>query len=422
MQRPLKDTVTIESLGNGRSIVIDRSTQYEVATSLLRPSLARFELGDETTWDDLSRVVGIGGRYTVSVNGQARVTGRMLTKNLVASASSGATIQLTVQTLLADAMFTAVDPKIGVSNTTLKELVLAAFRRLGVTERDFIFHPRASRDAITGRESGQPSAAAGLRARLHALENSDTTGITFQQINKKREHLRAQLAAAETRPVDPELQEIKLEEARPHPPESVFAFVDRHLARHGLMMWDAADGKIVVGKPDDGQRPLYILTALRGRDGVANNLLDARKLEDYEQVPELIWVYGRGGGRDLGKARVKYNDFDPTLASVYPPLDRVTMILDESIQTQEQAEARARRELLSRSMNKDAWILETDGLSYWTGRQSLPYAIDTVADVRVSVAGSASGAYLIYECMMSGDAEAGHTTRLLTVGRGIWNL
>lgn len=418
-----RDTVTIESLGNSRSVVIDRATQYEITTSLRSPSIARFELGDETTWPDLQQIVGIGGRYKVSVNGQARVTGRLLTRNLAASAGSGATVQLAIRTLLADALFTAVDPKIGVRNVTLKELVLAAFRRLGLTERDFVFKADVARDAITGRKSGQPSAAAGIRARLHALENQDLPpGTTYQQVAKQREILRQQLAGAETRPVVPDLQEITLEEARPHPPESVWSFVDRHLARHGLMMWDGADGRIVVGKPDDGQRPLYQLTMLRGAAAEANNLTEARKVEDFEQVPELLWVFGMGGGRDQAKARVKYNEFDPVLASVYPPLDRTVLVVDESISTLEQAQARARRELLERSFDKDAWYLETDGLSYWTGSQAIPYAVDTVADVRVDVAGTASGAYLIHECTMIGDAQTGHTTRLVAVGRGIWNI
>lgn len=417
-----RDTVTIESVGTGQTVVIDRATQYELTTSLQMPSVARFELGDETSWPALEQVIGIGGRYVVSVNGSPRLTGRLLTRNLAVSARAGATVQLVVRTFLADALFTTVDPKIGVRNTTLKELVLAAFRRLGLTERDFAFRADLARDVITGRKSGQPSAAAGIRARLRAFDNADTTGISGQQLRKQRQVLERQLAGAENRPVTPELQEIKLDEARPSPPESVYAFIDRHLARHGLMMWDGADGRIVIGKPDDGQKPLYIMTAQRGELGKYNNLMDARRVEDYENVPELLWVYGMGGGRDQSKARVKYNELDPLLASVFPPLDRTVMVIDESLKTQEQAAARARRELLQRSMDKDAWLLETDGLSYWTGSEAIPYAVDTVADVRVDVAGASSAPYLIYQCTMVGNADDDHTTRLGAVGRGIWVL
>lgn len=377
--RPDRDTVLIESVQGGDfSIVVDRATQYEIVTDLTQPSVARFELGDSGTWSAIRDAIAIGARFRITVNDKPRVTGRLLTRNLAVSASAGATVQVVVRTLLADALFTVVDAKIGVRNATLKDVVLAAFKRMGLTEADFIFRADLARSLITGRSDPQKPAL--------------------------------------------EIHDMKEEEARPHPPESIYAFVDRHLSRFGLMMWDAADGRIVIGRPDDSQTPAYVMTMRRGLASRTNNLLSATKTEDFEEVPAKLFIFGVGGGKDQSKSRVKFVQTDATLDALTAQLDRVAMVIDEGITTQAQAEARARREMMHRSLSKDSWVLETDGLSYWSGSESIPYGIDTVADVRVDVAGAANGAYLLWQCSMKGNATEGHRTSVTGVLRGIWQL
>lgn len=378
-KRPNRDTVLIESdTGGDYSLVVDRATQYEIVTDIRAPSCARFELGDEGTWPSIRDAIKIGARFVVSLNSRPRLKGRLLTRNLAVSAGGGATVQVVVRTLLADAVFTACDPKIGVKNTTLKDTVLAAFKKMALAEADFVFKSDVSRNVITGKGGSSPA--------------------------------------------PPDLSTLKEDEARPHPPESIFAFVDRHLSRFGLMMWDAPDGRIVIGKPDDTQTPTYVMCARRGDAAKANNLLSATKTEDYEEVPASLWVYGVGGGKDQAKSRVKFMRPDPVLSAVDPKLVRDAVIIDEGIKTQAQAEARARREMMNRSLAKDSWVLETDGFSYWSGSEAIPYGVDTVADVRVDVADVASGPYMIWQVTMRGNATSGHTTTLSAVGKGIWQL
>jgi prophage tail gpP-like protein len=416
-KRP-RDTVLIESVeGGGFSIVVDRSTQYELVLDLLAPSVARFEIGDSGTWGAIRDALGIGGTFQVSINGSPRLRGRLLTRNLAVSADAGATVQVMVRTRLADAMFTAADPKIGVRNTTIKDVILAAYARMGLTEADFVFQSDVARDLITGRRSGQPDRAAGIRYRIRQAE-----AALDPYKDVKINLLRKQLSSAEGLPVDPELDTLKEDEARPHPPESIYAFGERHLSRFSLAHWDGPDGRIVVGHPDDSQKASYIMTARRGKKALTNNLLGATKSEDFEEVPANLWVFGVGGGRDQAKARVKYMELDATLAAIDPKLDRGAIIIDEGIRTQEQAAARARREMMRRSLAKDTWVLETDGLSYWSGTESVPYGVDTVADVRVDVAGAASGPYLVRQVAMRGNAQDEHTTQLTCVGKGIWRL
>ncbi len=420
MAKRAYDTVTIESVqGDDFAFVVDRATQYEVKTSLREPSSARFELGDEGTWGPLQEVARIGGRVSVSINGFPRVTGRMLTRNLPISLSGGVTTQLIVRTTLADARFTACTPNIQVKNVTIKDVILKAFERLGRTEADFIFRGDVARDLITGRRSGQPSAASSIRYRLAKLEQEVGTAKEYQ---RQRAALEAQLQGADTRPALPDIEAIQVTEAGVHPGEPIWDFCERHLLRYGMMMWDGPDGRIVVGAPDDSQTPLYLLSCLKGREAAANNLVSATKVQDYENVPKDLWVYGQDRGQKgyIGADAIKASEHDAVLSGVDPPLDRIVMIVDNGIRTQAMAAARARREMLARSISKDNWSFETDGLSYWSGKQSIPFAIDTVADMRVDNSARADGPYLIHECTFTGDANGSHTVRGMACGRGIW--
>lgn len=380
--RPSKDIVTITSDdGADASILIDRATQFEITTDLLSPSTARFELGDDGTWEALRPYASIGARMTVSVNGWARIRGRLLTRNLAVSAAGGGTVQVVIRTRLADAMFTAVDPKIGVRNTTLYDVILAAFKQMGLTQADFIFEANVARELLTGRSDPHKAA--------------------------------------------PDVRTLTEDEARPHPPETIYGYVDRHLSRFGLMMWDAPDGRIVIDAPDDEGNPLYLMTCRKGEAAKANNLLSATKTEDFEEVPRDLWIFGVGGGKDQQKARVKFVATDDTLLALDGTKgfgSRTAFVIDESIRTQAQAEARARREMMRRSLQKDTWVLETDGFGYWDGSSSFPYVVDAVADVQVDVASGANGPYLIFQCAMRGNAQDGMTTRLTVAGKGVWRL
>lgn len=414
-----RDFVSIESIDSGGgAFVIDKATQYEIVTDLMSPSCARFEFGDDSTYAPLRKAVAIGTRISVCVNGAQRVTGRLLTRNLSITPSGGATVQVAVRTRLADAAFDAVDPKIGVKNTTLKDVILAAFKRYKMTEADFIFGADVARDLITGRKSSQGDPAAGLRAKRAKI----ASGAEGVDRDLALSAIDDQIAAVGQAPPTKDLTTLREDEARPHPPETVFAFVDRHISRYGLMMWDGPDGRIVIGKPDDSQSPLYVMACLRGSRAVVNNILSATKVEDFEQVPAELWVYGVGGGKDQSKARVKSLLVDPILYAISPMLSRVAVIMDESLRTPELAAARARREMLRRSLQKDAWTIETDGFTYWTGSRAVPFTNDTVADVQIDIADAAQGPYLLFQTTMTGSADAGHTTRFVCAGRGVWSL
>lgn len=377
MRRP--DVLRIDSeQGGDFAIVVDRCSTYELTQSFLEPSEFRFELGDEGTWSALKDATKIGTRFQVFVNDRPRLKGRLLARRLPVSADRGSTMQASVRTRLADADFTTADPKLNLRRTTLKDVVLGAYKQLGLTESDFIFRADLARNVLTGKGS---------------------TGKA---------------------PVD--LAELKEDAAKVHPPETIRGFVERHLARFHLTHWDGPKGEIVVGAPDDEQAPMYQFRCRRQLPAsLGNNILDAEKCEDYEQVPAGLWVFGVGGGRDLAKAKVQAVEVDEVLQAVEPPLTRNAVVIDEGVKTQAQAEARARREMSLRSLMKDAWRIRVDGFTHWNGSEQIPYAIDTVADVQIET-GPKPGPYLVHRVTLRGNPDQGQEAELEVVGKGVWKL
>lgn len=371
------DTITIASRGS--DAFFDRIGEFEIVNDLTAPSEARFEVGDDGSWPDIQEAIAIGTRFEVSVNARPRMTGRLLARRNPITVDGGSTIQLTIRTRTADAAFASARP-FNVSGATLRDIILKAYEPLGFTAADFIFRADVARDLITGRRRG------GGRGGVEAL------------------------------------LELREDQAKVAPPETIRDFVERHLNRFGLAHWDGPDGRIVVGAPDDEQQPRYVFRALRGLS-VANNILDAEKIEDFEEVPTELTVFGQGAGAAVPRSKLFATEADPTLTAVSPTLYRIVSVQEDSIRTRGQAVARARREMSDRSRSKDAWRIRVDGLSYRDGSGPPEnYAPDTVADVLVDAQGGATGAYLVYRTRMFGNAPDGLTTELDAVARGIWRL
>jgi prophage tail gpP-like protein len=371
------DTIRIASTNGSSGVVVDRITKFEISNSFTEPAAALFELGDDRTWRELADVIAIGNRFAVVVNGYCRLTGRMIARRLPVSADAGASVQLTVRTKLADAVFASANPAIRLDKASLQDVVYQAYQTIGLGPEDFYTEADLAVDLMTGK-------------------------------------------GGSGRKVD--LDELKEDAAKVKPPETIYAFVERHLNRFHLSHWDAPDGRIVIGAPSNEQSPIYRLR-LRREDPQRNNVTSAEKVEDYEQTPSVLLVSGQSGGGGFARAKVRGSEINAVLVGVDPVINRPVFIVDDAIKTQEQADARARRELLMRSRQTDAWTMEVDGLAHWDGEQLIPWGIDTIADVDVDVAGArACGAYLINRVTMRGDADAGYTTALEMCRKGLWVL
>src|SRR5690606_32415109 len=193
--------------------------------------------------------------------------------------------------------------------------------------------------------------------------------------------------------VPADLEKIQVDAAKVKPPESIWECAVRHLMRHGLMIWDSPDGRLVVGVPDDLQQPIYNLNAIRtGYERQRNNILSVNRTQDITQAATSVAVYGVGGGRDYRKSRVSYEDTVQTLVDA--GFSRRMLMVDENVKTKEQATRRAKRENALRRRATDTLMVRVAGLSY-PGEPRVPFAPDCCADVIVETLGGAVGQYYV---------------------------
>ncbi len=380
-----RDTVRVEIIGSsGSNGVLDNFTSFEINTDITSPSEASFELGDDRTFNTIGNVFDPGTNYQVFINDRPRMRGRVEANDIPFDAGAGAVVRFTVRTKLADAQYASARQSTKVKNVTIKDFILDLYAPLGYTEADFIgldpsTDPATARDLITGVSSINRGAP--------------------QNVN---------------------LEPLTEENARVRPPETIYGAADRHLRRHGLMHWDSPDGRIVISAPNDTQQPLYTFNMFRDDRSATNNVLSATRTQDFSGIPAVVGVFGRGGKRDFSKARIAAlaEDADVVAAGFYRPL----LIIAEGVKTQALAQRSANRELSSRSKQKDAFVIEVDGFSFWDGQSPIAYGPDTVAELKSDVAGGLVGAYYIHAVTLSLNAQDGPRTNLTMVRRGIWKL
>lgn len=369
------DTVRVES-ENGESFDIFNS--LSVANDFMAPSEAAFEVGDDGTWAELENITGLGKKFKVFVNDRLRLTGRVELNDIPIDPSSGAVTRFCVRTLMADAMYACANPNVNVKSTSIKDFILYLWAPLGVKESDFVFNADVSRNLMTGISSD------GTKPKVA-------------------------------------LEELNEEQAKVNPPETIYQASERHLQRHGFMLWDAPDGKIVVGAPDDKQSILYQFRMFgEASRRNMNNILSMHRIRDVSGVPGLIYMAGTGGNKDWTKSKVRgfviQNEVEQ--AGFYRPV----LIVNEGLKNDKLAQRQAEREMTNRSKRLDTWTVNVDGLSYFDGMERYQYSIDTTAEVISSVAGGPNGAYLVTRVQLNRNVNEGDTAELTLLKRGLWRL
>lgn len=355
---------------------IDLSSDFSDVSSLT------MTFGNAGTWRSASRVVAKGNRVRVYLNGLLQFTGRFEAAKVPTAAGTGSTVQVVARTRLADAKVASASPSVRFKDTSVKDFILALFEPLGYSTENFLFAAAAERDLATGKKQGF------------------------------------------TDPVD--LEPLKADQLKINPPETIWEAAARVLKRHRLMMWDASDGRVLVGRPDDTQAPLYSLIARQGPASITNNVLKAERITDWTEVPSEIWVVGGTKNSDLQRATLRGVSVDLDLLAVAAAtgeFNRKIVLPSDGVKTQVQANAQARRELAARSRDKDAWSIEVDGWTQWDGQRAVPYAINTTSDVDVECVGAeAAGRYLIAKVRRSYDKDEGATSDLTLYAPGIYDI
>jgi hypothetical protein len=378
----LRDKVHIEVVApNGDNGVLENFTSFTISNDITQPSEASFEMGDDGSFGSMARFTAPGVIYKVFINDLLRLSGRVEFRDVPLNPSQGSVIRFTVKTLLSDANFASARQGIKFKDVAIKDYLLDLYAQLGFTEDDFIFNnPAEARDQMTGVIS---------------------TNQGFPQFVDITTH--------------------KVGDAKVRPPETIYEAADRQLRRHGLMHWDSPDGKIVVSAPNDTQKALYTLWCKRGPGSENNNVLGINRIQDFSGIPSIIGIFGTSGRRGFpGGGRISSIKTDSDV--IEAGFNRPVIVISKGIRKQSIADRAVARELAARSKRKDAFTVDIDGLSFWTGDANIPFGYDTVVDVQADVAGGLLGSYYLHRASMTRDAGAGDRTQLTLLKAGVWDL
>lgn len=348
----------------------DLYEQIDLVQDLYDVSSCTMLVGDDGAWRALENIVDPGKEFRIYVNDRLQMTGRAEVNEAPVDAENGASLSLTCRTKMSDARYASADPKTKVSNTSIKDFILALYAPLGYALKDFLFVPGTDVDLMTGKARGVKT------------------------------------------PTD--LEPIKADQAKVNPPETIFEAASRHLRRHHLMHWDASDGRIIVGRPATNGQPLYRMLCKRGSDSAANNVLSVKPIRDWSEVPSEVWVFGGTTGKDIAKAPFRGVSVDLDLARVQAAtghFNRPVTIPAEGAKSADLADSQALRERQARSKRKNAWEVVLDGLTWWDGSTSTPIALGTIAEMDVdTIAGRANGPFILVRVARTLSAERGAVT------------
>lgn len=175
-------------------------------------------------------------------------------------------------------------------------------------------------------------------------------------------------------PSDPDAPSQQTKKAKralkSHIGERWYEFVKRELDRAGLFLWAGADGNYILSAPKTDQAPAYRILRRRGETRNAVSVTSASFNDDTVGRYTEAVLFGGGGGRKLGHAKIKGTQTDAEMVSY--GFKRPLVIRDAHVSTPEQAEFFARRKLAE--TRRAGWAL-----SYTVSGHTIPSLLDSGA-------------------------------------------
>jgi prophage tail gpP-like protein len=341
-----------------------------------------FTFGDDDTWNDVAAMVAPGGDCKVVLNGTLLFDGRFESNSAPTNPTEGTKVSLVARTKLSDARVGSADPSISFKNTTVKAFIYKLFAPLGYKPEDFITNTFVDRDLVTGKQTGQRD---------------------FFDFEK------------------PKADQLKV-----NPPETIHNTATRVLKWYHAMIWDGADGTIIIGKPDDSQDATYQFVCLRSPEGsIANNVLSIHPSIDWSEGTAQMLVFGKGAGKDVFKAKTRGLATRPEIVDVANKtghFNRTVIKQMDGASDPGRAQAEAMRELASRSKKLKAWEVDVDGWSWWDGEQLIAYDTNTTASIFSDAHFDISGIYLINKLSQRFTTEGHATTKINMLAQGLYDV
>lgn len=193
-------------------------------------------------------------------------------------------------------------------------------------------------------------------------------------------------------------------------------FLKIQLERAGLFLWATCDGNFLLSVPNGSQTPTYELSRIhRNERGEGNVIRHGWSVNVTNRYSKWI-VYGRGGGRNFGRAKVKGSFVDPEMSALYGGDDsKVNVHHDNSCDTVQKCAHLARRRCAE--ANREGWALSYTVAGHSKMSKSglrANWAPDTVVAVDDRELGIAGNFYL-ESLQMNRGPETTTTIRLMRI-------
>lgn len=136
--------------------------------------------------------------------------------------------------------------------------------------------------------------------------------------------------------------------------ETWHQFLRRYLDRAGLMLWAVAGGGFMLSAPDADQAPTYQLLRRTGDPTTGGNIVATDYDDDATHRHSEAIIYGRGGGKILGRVKAKGNfqDDEMVAAGYQQPI----VFRDAHVSSSAEASYFARRKIAEE--RRAGWRLE----------------------------------------------------------------
>jgi len=203
------------------------------------------------------------------------------------------------------------------------------------------------------------------------------------------------------------------------PGQTAMEILEQRAQKALMLIWCAANGAGIIGKPAYSLDPIYRLRLYPSTDGRCgeNNIKAASVHESMQNVYSEYVCYG-----NAGNTKVKYgtgNNYKGIARDDTIPIPRTLILTDGDIKNVQQAKEKAEAE-------RDRRRFESISLDYTVpghynegfGSEALPWQIDTLVDVDDQISGY-KGVYYVTRRRFSGD-ESGRWTEITLHESGVW--
>lgn len=338
---------------NGTTLAVAESYQV-TCTIFSQPAAFAIRTGSAATAAELMAMFPPGSKFQLTIGGNLAQTGTI--DDIDASDSSGGTeVTIKGRDAMAPLQDGYVDAVKSFSNSSYLDIVKFALGIAGLQSKLVSISNAANR----ALRSGVPLTELAPPAVVTELIQQGSTGVVGVVVGTVKQQLQANLG------------------------ETLQSFVRRYLDRAGLMLWADAQGNFVLSTPNIHQPPVARILRLKSGQTTAQVSVERASLQNTtsHRHSEVV-IYGRGGGRKAGAAKMRGTFQDAEMVAY--GFDKPLVVRDKNTQTAAQAVFLARRRLAEerRAGYVLTYVVTGHTVPSLVNGQRCTWCPDTVVDVQ----------------------------------------